>query len=999
MRILLLTAETTRRLRPRWGGELIVAGPVVPNRMVEDRVISLATPPQGVDVAQLIAGLPSEQRPDVVICQPAQAFFPTNFSSLGVPTALVVEDFPETATGGAVLVKYAVAEAFTRVILASDWRAAGCFRRAGCTSVFWHPGLLFPHSDRQIEMAMQTDRAREIAISMRLEAMAPAEIALLSGVLKRGLPVDFRDPLLAEPLMHGGSSLAGLAPGGSFGEAQLRFLATGTLLFTDSGYPENAAGDWKAGRDYIAYRSIEQLCERVTEEFRNVDRALAVAQSGRRWFLTHCADEPRRRMLQQIIFDGREDSAFELPLTSPAIVTRGAGSGEVEGAEIGRIRVALRRGELGAALNLAQRLPETRAQRHLLMGEVALEAGNPALFSKALDQARALAPTEPRAQLMQLLHALRAIHPVAHTRVVEEGWLAYGRGECHPAHFLAGRALQMRPKDPAASHLKGMALLQIAELAKDVEASYHLGQALKFLNEAVAQAPGNATFREDLGYAARQAGLLPEAIEAYQHAIDLGNDGDLVAFGLGEAWLADNQPERAGAALRAGLKRSPEHNLLRLWLGHCEKQCGRLREALDLHRTALGAVSAQVTSRARRRVVFLAQHPPMWTNSASVYAAFAADPTWEVAIVALPYLIPTFQGQYDESNAVFDFLTRKGLPFVRGDEFDLRPGFADVLFVENPYDYTRPKGWKIPDLIDLVPRLAYIPYGIEIGAGRQNNLMVMSLTLQQVAWRVFARSERQRQAYGRHCVSGNAHVVVTGHPRMDVLLDLPLEHDVELERQIGDRKAVLWNPHLDARLNGTRFGRGFSTFLGWRFFMLEEFARRPDMFLVIRPHPQLFSMLHAHGVQTQAQIDAYFARCAALPNVVIDRRPSYLAAFAATQAIMSDASSFVLEYAVTGHPVLYLRNPGSPGLDPDGEFVTKYCHTADTEAEIRRFLDRVAAGQDPEGDLRRAAIREFMFRPQGGVGAAIKRTVDEALTNESPAPAARAVAGRELLTC
>ena len=171
--------------------------------------------------------------------------------------------------------------------------------------------------------------------------------------------------------------------------------------------------------------------------------------------------------------------------------------------------------------------------------------------------------------------------------------------------------------------------------------------------------------------------------------------------------------------------------------------------------------------------------------------------------------------------------------------------------------------------------------------------------------------------------------------------------------------------------------------------MLEEFARRPVLVLIIRPHPQLFSMLHAHGVQTQEQIDAYLARCDEMPNVIIDRRQSYLPVFAATDAIMSDASSFVLEYAVTGKPVLYLRNPCSPGLDLDGEFVAKYCQSAETENEIRRFLDNVSEGKDPGRDERRSAIREYMYDPPGNVGDAIKEAVTNRLTLETVAVRSR----------
>ena len=105
--------------------------------------------------------------------------------------------------------------------------------------------------------------------------------------------------------------------------------------------------------------------------------------------------------------------------------------------------------------------------------------------------------------------------------------------------------------------------------------------------------------------------------------------------------------------------------------------------------------------------------------------------------------------------------------------------------------------------------------------------------------------------------------------------------------------------------------------------------------------------------------------------------------------MLSDASSFVLEYAATGKPLLYLHNPAGPALNEDGEFVGAHLYTAHHEPDITGFLDMVAAGEDPLGESRRAAFPEFMHQPAEGVGVAVKRAIIARLTAEHEAASAR----------
>jgi hypothetical protein len=448
----------------------------------------------------------------------------------------------------------------------------------------------------------------------------------------------------------------------------------------------------------------------------------------------------------------------------------------------------------------------------------------------------------------------------------------------------------------------------------------------------------------------------------------------------------DGQFAAAENALSTAIKYHPNASATAAALGDMLKRRGRLREALIWHRRSVGSSESDLppVEAGRRHVIFLVQQGGLWASAASVYAAFAADPAWKATIIALPFQHCQFSTD-EERNAVFGFLRERKIPHVRWDEFQLTPGCADVVFMHLPYEETRPPGWSNADLLRAVPRIAYVSYAVPVLASGENNQFQFNLPLQQRAWMVIAHSRHNQALFVRHCATGAAHVVVTGHPKVDAVCEPDAGRDDDLARFVAGRTMVCWNPHFDMRPDGTPWGSGCSTFMRWQEFFLEEFSKRPDMVLLIRPHPLFFSSLQSRRLWSAAQVAGFHERVEQSGNMLVDHRASYLPAFVASAALLSDASSLLLEYSVTGKPVLYLHNPRGPGIN-DGEFVRDHLYTASEEKEIRDFLDMVARGEDPRGPARRIALPDFMHRPPEGAGVAVKRAIEERIDQEMAQP-------------
>lgn len=365
------------------------------------------------------------------------------------------------------------------------------------------------------------------------------------------------------------------------------------------------------------------------------------------------------------------------------------------------------------------------------------------------------------------------------------------------------------------------------------------------------------------------------------------------------------------------------------------------------------------SSEGRLKVAVQYQLAESWGNIRSVWDALVLDEQIEPTVILLPFIHRDYTWDLQHALRHLDEL---GLPYVIWDQLDLTKQHFDAIFFTSPYDSTRPPAHRFDAVSQRVPFTAYIPYGLEVGGGQGNNAAQYGEPAASRSRAVYVRSESVRRMFGKYCPTGTGHVVVSGHPRMDGLVDL--EHfaiDPELVAEIGDRRAVLWNAHFSIEADQ------WSTFdiLGSQIF--DAFDRRPELALIFRPHPLLWKKMINLGLLDEAGI-AQLKRELRHKGVIIDTRADHRHAFAASIAMLSDAGSFLIEYLATRRPLLYLENPWGLGLNEEGEAIVELYQTASTGEQVEAFLDQLIRGEDPGRAAREAAIPRFFHGFDGLAG-------------------------------
>lgn len=353
------------------------------------------------------------------------------------------------------------------------------------------------------------------------------------------------------------------------------------------------------------------------------------------------------------------------------------------------------------------------------------------------------------------------------------------------------------------------------------------------------------------------------------------------------------------------------------------------------------------------KVDFFFQWSPGWSNFESVIASLNQDGNFLCRLILLPF---HHSGKQDfENKQARDFLNAQGIDWIWHEDYNFSTMQPDIVFVQNPYDFTRPERFSCRALKESNIKYAYIPYGLDVGEGQRNLTFQYNMECHNLADFVFVRSEQHKQLYKKYCDKGNKHVHVTGHPKFDSLKlwqrDTP-----------NARKTLLWTPHfVEDNI------KGWSTF-NLYFETMIFIAMNYPIDLIVRPHPLFIGRLEAFGGVGVEKFTQLIKYAKAFPNISLDFESSYNTSFYQADALLADAGSFLLEFLPTEKPILYLTHETCLGLNKSADFVSKNYYLAKAEKDIDDFVVMLLADEDPKKEKRLKALHDNFFIPEVSAG-------------------------------
>lgn len=319
MRILLSTVSAPHYMAPPvLSDEQVNCGPFFEDRVVDGRIVSLATSRGDYDLAAVAARLPAEQQPDVVVCLVDSSWFsvPRNLAAFKCPKIALIADTHHMTKPILGMIGYLSAQKFDRHILLYTPHHAEIFRAAGIRPLHWLPGLTFPHSDAVVRSVRQAERAGRIALIGQAGNLHQRRLALAGALAAAKLPLVFREGSQRESLEFYGSSLIGFnaTANADFNLRALEIPAAGSLMLMDRLAPASGlTGLWQEGKHFAGYDNPGELVAKARHYLDNPAEARRIGDTAAAWFDQQLNAGRRRKLFEQLVVSGKEDPMFVLP--------------------------------------------------------------------------------------------------------------------------------------------------------------------------------------------------------------------------------------------------------------------------------------------------------------------------------------------------------------------------------------------------------------------------------------------------------------------------------------------------------------------------------------------------------------------------------------------------------------------------------------------------------------------------------------------------------------
>ena len=356
-------------------------------------------------------------------------------------------------------------------------------------------------------------------------------------------------------------------------------------------------------------------------------------------------------------------------------------------------------------------------------------------------------------------------------------------------------------------------------------------------------------------------------------------------------------------------------------------------------------------SESRCKVVVLLPEKSTWFAIESIYKAMASDERFEVKLVYIPF------PQMDKrENIGIEPYLEDGIPVLQYTEYDLSKDNPDIVIYSKHYDPV-PFQFNIREVEKIVERVVYVPYKMEISYNEIN--YDFQDYLHYRAWRHVGYGPIMKQVGGEYGFRNGENIAVWGHPKVDYhRADKMYSIPVEWGNKINGRRVLLWcpdyiNPHGSESI---------STWFDFSEIVFSQMEKHKDIVLLWRPHPLFFESL-INNYMTQEDLNRFLAEKTAKENIVLDQSEDCRVAFAISDGMICDGTTFFVEYLLTGKPLMLTTKKLESIYY--GEKLRGSISIGESVEDIEKFINDFAVGRDSKREARRELQQNIFFFPEG----------------------------------
>ena len=373
------------------------------------------------------------------------------------------------------------------------------------------------------------------------------------------------------------------------------------------------------------------------------------------------------------------------------------------------------------------------------------------------------------------------------------------------------------------------------------------------------------------------------------------------------------------------------------------------------------------TSNSVIRVAFLVQMAEVWDKEEPVYESLKKNSKFEVKLI----VIPPFNRILNSVEKVYNnnyFLKRypEAIPaYFQGKWIDLKDKF-DYFFYQRPYDSYLPKKYQSRNLVKYA-KCCYIPYGF-CGSDNFDETLTGKNFFRNIYF-AFLESGYYSNLLNRKFESTKKlhNFENIGYPALSPYFSIASSKTY---------KRILWTPRwsYDSLIGGSHFIEYKET--------INQLATiYPDITLTFRPHPLLFEELVVKDLMSDSEIEDYFHKIAQL-NIKYDKGEPIFETFENTDILITDYSSIIIQFFITGRPIIYCESINIP-LNETYLKLAEGMYVAKSDKDILKFMNELQHGNDYLFDKRKEIIRTCLKQHMNATMNIVKRIEEDFISRIS----------------
>lgn len=348
-----------------------------------------------------------------------------------------------------------------------------------------------------------------------------------------------------------------------------------------------------------------------------------------------------------------------------------------------------------------------------------------------------------------------------------------------------------------------------------------------------------------------------------------------------------------------------------------------------------------------KRIVFLTVYPQGWNSLKTVYESMKH--IGEIEVILLAWIGHPYPGNTSE---YWKSIDKDALVSSNEKIVDLKNIKPDIVIRQTPYNDEYPKCYSAKS-ISKVSKLCYIPYSYEPSPLKHLEIEYNNHFLPYLS-AVFCDNSCTME-YCKNIISKSKYTADIkcydyGFPRFDI-------SDVENLRYRYE--CYLWLPRwsLDSENNDS------SSFFLYFDKLMDYFSEHENIRLIIRPHPSMFNNFVKNKAITEEEVKKIKRRIAATANVILDEEADYIVSFNKSDALISDFSSLVVEYFLTGKPIMYCGDTGE--YNRNVHRMIELSYKVSGWEDLKSNIEALTRKEDATVKERMKLVRQFRMSEEG----------------------------------